>query len=172
MKKNVTLKLVRAAAIAALYASLTILLAPISFNTTSLQVRVSEAMTLLPIIFPEAIAGLTIGCFISNLITGNVMDIVFGTLATLAAATLSYIIRRTVKNEWAKILLGALPPVIVNALVVPLTYLAISEIREQYLWGIFCVGAGQAIAVFALGIPLYLAIKQYYKRKNQGENEK
>ena len=170
MKKNVTIKLVRAAVIAALYASLTILLAPISFNTTSLQVRVSEALTLLPLVFPEAIVGLTVGCFISNLITGNVFDIVFGSLATLVAATLTYFVGRTIKTTWLKVMLGAIPPIAVNAFVVPLTYLKLNEIREQYLIGIACVGAGQAIAVLVLGIPLYFAIAHYYKRKEEKNN--
>lgn len=170
MKKDTTVKLVRAAVIAALYASLTLLLAPISFNTTSLQVRVSEALTLLPLIYPEAIAGLTIGCFVSNLITGNVMDIVFGTLATLAAATLSFLIGRKLKNVWLKAFIGAIPPIVVNALVVPLTYLTLADIKEQYLFGIACVGAGQAIAVLAIGIPVFFAVSKYHERK-KGESK-
>ena len=78
-----------AAMIAALYLALTLLFQPISFG--AVQFRISEAMTLLPAIFPEATIGLTLGCFLSNFLAGaNVYDVVFGTLATLLAALISW----------------------------------------------------------------------------------
>ena len=96
------------AVLAALYAGLTVLLAPISYG--AFQCRVSEALTLLPFFAPYTMWGLFIGCFLANLYTGSVLDIVFGSLATLLAAFLT----SKCKNKW----LAALPPVLVNAVVI------------------------------------------------------
>ena len=99
------------AVIAALYAALTLLLAPISYG--SIQLRVSEAMTLLPIVLPQAIPGLFVGCLIANLYTGMLTDIIFGSLATLIAAVSTYLLRK-------KPMLAAACPVVVNAFIVGL----------------------------------------------------
>lgn len=105
-----TRSLTRAALIAAIYAVLTLLLYPISCGM--IQFRLSEALTLLPILLPEAIPGLAVGCLVANLLGGaTIADIVFGSLATLLAASLTRLLR-------AKPLLAALMPVIVNGTVV------------------------------------------------------
>ena len=100
------------AVIAALYAALTLLLAPLSFGP--LQLRLSEAMTLLPMVLPQAIPGLFVGCLIANLYTGMLTDIIFGSLATLIAAIGTYLLRK-------KPLLAAACPVVSNGLIVGLT---------------------------------------------------
>lgn len=97
------------AMIAALYAALTLLLAPISYG--NLQCRVSEAMTLLPMVLPQSIPGLFVGCLLANLYTGSVWDIVFGSLATLIAAIGTYQLRK-------KPVLAAMCPVVANGLIV------------------------------------------------------
>lgn len=99
------------AVIAALYAALTILLAPISYG--NIQCRVSEALTLLPILLPQAIPGLFVGCLIANLYTGMLTDIIFGALATLLAAAGTYAFRR-------KPVLAAACPVAANGVIVGL----------------------------------------------------
>ncbi|MDK2934486.1 MAG: hypothetical protein PWP27_2296 [Clostridiales bacterium] len=102
--------LVQAALIAAIYAVLTISLAPFSYGI--MQVRISEALTVLPFFTPAAIPGLFIGCLIANIYGGlGIIDIVFGSLATLIAAVLSYLLR---KQKF----LVPIPPIIVNAVVV------------------------------------------------------
>lgn len=163
MKKTNTAKLVLAAVIAALYVCLTLVFYPISFPI--LQIRVSEALTILPLIFPEAIFGLTLGCFISNCFSGHVLDLVFGTLGTLVSAAITCVIGKKIKNDYLKAFLGALPPIVINALIVPFTYLAVSELEEAYALAVLSVGAGQAIALFMLGIPLYTAVNKLLKRK-------
>lgn len=122
--------------------------------------RVSEALTVLPLMFPEAIAGLTIGCFIANLFSGHILDIIFGTLATFVSAVITYIIGKKIKNVYLKYILGALPPILVNAFVVPFTYLAVSELKEAYMFAVLSVGMGQAIAVYVLGTLLYFALSK------------
>ena len=153
MKKFFTVKnLCLSGIIAALYAGLTILFQAISFGTV--QVRVSEAMTLLPILMPAAVPGLTIGCLIANLICSTWQDWVFGTLATLIAAVLS---RRLRHNLY----LAALMPVVSNALIVGIMlYLMFGG---SWWLNILTVGAGEALACFVLGIPLVKALEKVPK---------
>ena len=99
------------AVIAALYAAMTLLLAPISYGP--IQLRLSEAMTLLPILLPQAVPGLFVGCLIANLYTGMLTDIIFGSLATLLAAIGTYLLRK-------KPLLATACPVVSNGVIVGL----------------------------------------------------
>ena len=105
-----TRRLARGAVIAALYTALTLLLAPISYG--QFQVRLSEALTLLPILLPEAVPALAVGCLLSNILGGcTIFDIVFGTLATLLAALCT---RRLRGKFW----LAAAMPVVFNGVIV------------------------------------------------------
>lgn len=141
-------RLTRAAVAGALYAAVTLLAAPISFG--AIQCRVSEALTLLPWLFPETGWGLFVGCLIANILgSGNPLDIVFGSLGTLLSAGLTAHSR---KKGYA-----ALPPVILNGVMVgaALSYAA----SPEAFWVSFPlialeVAAGEAVAVFALGLPL------------------
>ncbi len=140
--------LTRAAAVAALYAAVTLVLAPISFGP--MQLRVSEALTLLPCLFPEAIPGLFVGCFLANLVGGyGLIDAVVGGLATLAAAMLTYRLRG---KRW----LAALPPVLVNAVVIGLLLHFMAD--APLLLTMLYIGAGQAAACYALGLPMLVAL--------------
>lgn len=105
-----TRSLCLSAVIAALYAALTLLLAPISYG--NLQCRVSEAMTLLPMLMPASIPGLVVGCLLANILGGaSILDVVFGSLATLIAAIGTYALRK-------KPIVAALCPVVANGLIV------------------------------------------------------
>lgn len=153
MKKDITLKIARGAIIAALYAGLTILLEPISYGP--LQFRVAEALTILPLFFVEAIPGLTIGCFLANAYMYGPVDMILGSLATLVAAVLT----RYSKKIW----LGVIPPIVINAFVVPLILLLVGE-EVAYWFTVLTVMAGQAGAVIGIGLPLYFALKPLVKR--------
>lgn len=129
---------------AAAYVALTLLFAPISFM--QIQFRVSEALTLLPVLSPAFVPGLFIGCLTANLITGQPwQDVVFGSLASLAAALLTRYFR---KRLW----LAALMPVVVNALVIGLMLWATYGLHPYI--SILTVGAGQAAVCYLLGVPL------------------
>ncbi len=142
-------KLTRIALIAAVYVTVTMMFQAISFGI--IQVRISEALTVLPYFTPIAIWGLFIGCFLANLLGGfGLYDIVFGSLATLVAAFLT--------SKMPKAYLAPLPPVVVNALVVG-GYLSII-LHQPYWFAAFYVGLGQVIACYALGYPLLLFLKQ------------
>jgi uncharacterized membrane protein len=143
----------RAGIIAALYVALTFLLSPVSFGP--LQIRVAEGLTLLPILFPEAIFGLTLGCLIANLIGPfGAADIIFGSMTTLLAACLTYFFRRS--------FIAYLSPILLNAVFVSL-YLHLLFAFPYWLTAL-SIGAGQSIAVLGLGIPLlHLLRKQQNK---------
>lgn len=138
-------------AIAALYFALTMASIPLSYMTP--QVRISEALCVLPFFTPSAIPGLFIGCLLSNL-AGSPLgpyDIVFGSLATLAAAVAA----RYIRPKW----LVPLPAVVINAFVVAgiLEYYLGILYWESVLW----VAAGQMIACYGLGMPLLLALDRH-----------
>jgi uncharacterized membrane protein len=142
--------LIRSAVIAALYAAVTLLLAPISYGP--LQFRVSEALTLLPMLTPAAIPGLFVGCLAANLMGGaTALDIVFGSLATLGAAILTRRLRE-------RPLIAALPPVLVNAFVVG-AVLAYAY-NLPFLLTTLQVGAGQLGVCYLLGVPLFYALRR------------
>lgn len=141
------------ALIAAVYAGLTIVLAPISYSV--IQVRVAEALTILPVFFPAAVPGLFIGCIIANLAGGfGIFDIVFGSLATLIAAVLTRLLRKIP-------LLAPLPPVIVNALIIGYLLSNVFNIGTPFWTCVLWVGLGQALACYGLGLPLFYALKKY-----------
>ena len=150
--KFTTRTLTQSAIIAAIYVAITLLLAPISYG--QLQVRVSEALTLLPILTPTAIPGLFVGCLLANVFNpagASVLDIVFGSLATLAAACCTYALRK-------KPLLAACPPVIINAVVIGLVLHIQFQLPLVATMG--WVGLGQLIACYAGGFALLWALKK------------
>ena len=142
MNKN-TKTLTRAALIASLYAALTLLLQPISYG--QIQLRVSEALTLLPVLLPESIPALAVGCLIANVLGGcTLLDIVFGTLATLLAAVCTRLAR---KNTW----LAAAMPVLFNGIIVgSVVHAAYSPSIPLFLC-MLSVAAGEAVVCFLLG---------------------
>ena len=137
------------AMIAALYAALTLLLAPISYG--AIQCRISEAMTLLPILLPQAIPGLVIGCLVANLLSPvAIWDVIFGTLTTLIAALGTYWLRK-------KPLLAALCPVVANGVIVGVM---LAVFYALPLWMTMLeVAVGEAVAV-ALGFILLAALRK------------
>lgn len=153
--------LAKAGIISAIYIALTLVLYPISFG--AFQVRVSESLTLLPLLFPESIIGLTIGCFISNFFGNGVLDIVFGTLATFLSAVLTFVSTKKIKNDWVKIAVGGIFPVIINAIVIPFTFLALTEQPIIYIINSLQIFVGQFISIYFVGTPLYFICKKTNK---------
>lgn len=144
--------------IASLYAALTIALAPISYGP--IQIRISEALTVLPYLTPAAIPGLFVGCLVANAYGGlGLPDIIGGSMCTLLAAFLTYLISRTRKP-----ILAPLPPVVINALGVSL-YLHLL-FHLPYWLTVAYIAVGQVGACFVLGYPLLLIL---LKRKKLSE---
>lgn len=147
---------VHAAVIAALYVVLTLLANALGLANHPVQLRFSEALTILPYFTPAAIPGLCIGCLLSNIITGCALpDIVFGTIATLLGAFFSYRLRR---NKW----LVPLPPILANTLIIPFVLLYAYGFRP--LWFSFLtVCAGEILSCGVLGL-LLLGVLQKYRQ--------
>ncbi len=140
----------QSAVIAAIYVVLILLFQPFSFG--EIQVRVAEALTVLPFFTPAAIPGVTIGCLIGNLIGGNVMDMIFGTLATLIGAVVSYAVR---KNQY----LVPLPPIVSNALIIPWVLKYAYELPFSIPFLMLTVSIGEVLSCGILGLVLLTALK-------------
>lgn len=158
MKNQRTIKLTQAAVIAALYVVLTMLANALGLANNAIQVRFSEALTILPYFTPAAVPGLFAGCLLSNLITGCApWDVVFGSLATLAGALGTRALRR---NKW----LAPLPPVVANTIVVPLVLSHVYHLEGSLIYFAVTVGIGELISCGVLGMLLLFALdkrKQY-----------
>lgn len=163
MKKAKIRFMVESALIAALYAGLTYLMGIFNLAYGPVQFRISEALTILPVFTSSAIPGLTIGCFIANIMSFSPIDMIFGTLASLIAALGTYWLRnvRFGGIPW----LSFVPPILVNALIVGLEIaLFFTEGGASWLgFGVnaLTVGLGQAVVCFVLGVPLFLLVKKY-----------
>lgn len=169
-----TNKMVKIAMIAAIYATLTLVLAPVSYGTV--QFRISELLTVLPAFTPLGIPGLALGCMISNLLgallglnpTGY-LDAVVGTAATLIAAVLSFQLGK-LENKTLRYVLVPLPPVLVNALVIgtELTMIlnAGSSFAPAWVANTVSVAIGQAVVCYVLGVPfmMLLSKNEIYKK--------
>lgn len=139
----------QAAIIGAVYVVLTFISYPLSYGL--FQVRVSEMLAVLPYFTPAAIPGLFAGCFIANLFGGNgILDIVFGPLATLAAAV------AVSKIKWKPMV--PVPPIVINAVVVGLVLHYVLVVPLP--WTVAMVGLGQAVACYGLGFPLLLFLER------------
>lgn len=153
MKKQV-LFLTQAGVIAALYVVLTLLANAFGLANYPIQVRFSEALTILPFFTPAAIPGITIGCLISNIVTGCALpDIVFGTLASLIGAVGTFLLRR---RKW----FASIPPIAANTVIVPFVLLYAYGIEP--LWFSFVtVGIGEIISCGVLGMLLLNVLSRY-----------
>lgn len=176
MKKTYVLRIAVAAVVAAAYAALTVLLAPISYG--AVQFRVSEALTVLPFFMPCTVWGLWIGCIIANIYTGSVIDIVFGSLATLMAALLTARFGKkgnTVRNR----VLGCLMPVLFNAVIVGAVLTWGYQIQEfsspllSFGFNALTVGLGEAAVLYLIGytllsqLPKIKSLREFMERVNQ-----
>ena len=157
-----TRHIVEGAMIAALYALLTIVIAPISSGL--IQCRVSEALCVLPFFTPAAVPGLFIGCVLANLLTGALpLDVMLGSLATLLAAALARWLGQKVKAPAGRLLVP-LPAVLVNALVVGWLLSDVYKVGAPFALCALYVAAGQFAACYILGFPLLLVLERYKKK--------
>ena len=144
--------------IAAIYTVLTMIAAGFDLASGAIQVRFSEALTILPFFTPAAVPGLTLGCLISNIVTGCALpDIIFGTLATFIGAIGSYALRR---NRF----LCSVPPVVSNALIIPFVLSYAYHIPGGIPYFMLTVGAGEVISCMLLGQILLSALLPFRSR--------
>ena len=140
--------------VAAVYVVVTLIFAALGLSSNIIQIRLSEALCIMPCFCPAAVPGLFVGCLISNLIAGaGIFDIVFGSLATLVGAIGTYLLR---KNRW----LAPVPPVIVNGLVIPAVLIYGYGINMCYFLAAFYIFIGEFISCYILGEILYSVLKR------------
>ena len=162
MKNKNVVFLTQAAMIAAIYVVLTFVANAFGLANYAIQVRFSEALTVLPFFTPAAIPGLYIGCLLSNILTGCALpDIIFGSLATLIGALGTYALR---KWKWC----APICPIIANAIIVPLVLiygygLLIDGFSVLQCFGYYCltVGIGEVISCGILGMILLYGLNNY-----------
>ena len=165
MKKFTTRHLCRAGIIAALYAALTYVFMPFSFGP--FQIRPAEALCILPLFFVEAIPALWIGCMLSNLGSPYfVYDVLIGSLATLSAAFVTYLVGLFVKKDGVRFAIGGIFPVLFNTLVIPLIIVFLcgggegySSLTAAYFSVAASIAFTEIVWVYLLGWPLYNSVK-------------
>ena len=147
--------------IAALYVVLTFIANLAGLASGVIQLRLSEALTILPIFTAAAVPGLAVGCVLANLLTGcAVWDVVFGSLATLIGAIGTRLLRK--KSP----VLAVLPPILANVIIVPLVLQRVYGVEDAYWYLAMTVGAGEIISCGVLGLLLYSSLKKtkiFYK---------
>lgn len=155
MRNKNVLFITQAAMIAALYVVLTVFISAFNLASGAIQVRISEALTVLPAFTPAAIPGLFIGCLISNLITGCLpLDVIFGSLATLLGACGTYLFRDV---KWAV----PVPPILANAIIVPFVLAYVYHIPGGVPYFMLTVGVGEILSCGVLGMILYHVLAKY-----------
>ena len=153
MKHSTAQKVALGGAIAALYVVLTYVANLFGLASGAIQVRISEALTILPVFTPAAIPGLTVGCVVANIVTGCLpWDVVFGSLATLIGAAGTRLLRKNPYIAW-------IPPVISNMAIVPIVLQQVYGVEDAWWYLVLTVGAGEIISCGILGLLLYHSVK-------------
>ena len=162
MKNNLSSRLVKAALIAAIYAVLTIILAPIRYGP--IQFRISEILVLFAFIDPVYILGLTIGCLLSNMFGGyGLADMIFGTLATFLSVSAISITAKYIKANMLSLIIASLWPTIFNSIIVGWMLSVVAEL--PLLLTMLQVGIGEFVVVSIVGVPVFKLIADKYKNK-------
>ncbi len=150
--------------IAALYVVLTILSAIFGLASGVIQVRLSEALTVLPALTASAVPGLTLGCLLANMITGCApWDVVFGTLATLLGAVGTRMLKDKPFLCW-------IPPVVSNMVIVPIVLMKVYGVPDTFWYLMLTVGAGEVIACGVLGLLLLRSLRPVWPKLVPGES--
>ena len=155
MKNKNTLFLTQAAMIAALYVVLTLVANSLGLANMAIQIRFSEALTILPFFTLAAVPGLFVGCLVSNLITGAVpLDILFGSIATLLGALGTYAFR---KYKW----MASVPPILSNTIIVPMILAYVYQFEGSIPYFMLTVGIGEILSCGVLGMSLLFGLSKY-----------
>ncbi len=155
--KNPVRFLAHAAVIAALYVALTLVANAFGLSSGAVQLRLSEALTILPVFTPAAIPGLFIGCILANILTGSIfIDVIFGSLATLLGAIFTRILRKHKS-------LCVLPPIISNTLIIPYVLAYAYHFEGSVFYFMVTVGLSEIVSCGVLGYLLGAALKKRMK---------
>ena len=166
MKRFSTKMLCRAGVIAALYCVLTWALGPLSYGTLGFQIRLAEALTLLPLFYIESIPALYVGCLLANVFSGyGGWDIGLGSQCTLIAALCTYGVGRLFRSNMPlKLIFGGLFPVFINAFGIPFVMILAGSTELGYWANFVSLLVTQSVWVYGLGIPLSLTVRALQKK--------
>ena len=154
-KTNKTRFIVQSSFIAAIYVALTLITNLFGLASGVIQIRFSEALTILPAFLPSAVPGLFVGCLISNLLAGGIaLDIIFGSLATLIGAFFTHLL----KNHK---LLAPIPPIISNTIIIPFILSYAYNFEGAVWYFMITVGIGEIISCGFLGYALMFALRRF-----------
>ena len=164
MQKLNSKMLARLGIIAGLYVALSVLVLPLASG--AIQIRFGEAMTLLPLFFPEACISLFVGCIIVNVISGcALLEVIIGAVITLMAGVLTAIIGKVIKKKVLKIIVGGIFPIVLNALLLPLVwYICYGVLEYVYYIQVLLIFLGQAIAVYGIGSIAFISLEKIEKK--------
>ena len=155
MKHSNTQRITFGGVIAALYVVLTLIANAFGLASGAVQVRISEALTILPVFTSAAIPGLTVGCVLANLTTGCApWDVVFGSLATLLGAAGTRLLKEKPVLAW-------IPPVISNMAIIPIVLQRVYGVPDAWWYLVLTVGAGEVISCGILGLLLYHSVTKF-----------
>lgn len=160
MKNDLTKRLTRTALIAAIYAVVTLAIAPLAYG--NIQFRISEVLVLLAVFDPLYIGGLTLGCLIANLLGPNgPMDVIFGTLATFISVYAIYLTGKLIKNYKIKLLVSSIWPTVFNGLIIGWLLNKLYEL--PLILSIGEVALGELVVITCIGVPLFLMAGSRFK---------
>lgn len=170
MRNKKVLFTVQAAVIAAVYVVLTYFISAFNLASGAIQVRISEALCILPFFTPAAIPGLFLGCLLSNFLTGGIIwDIIFGSLATLLGALGTWLLcgranpgtktAASRKRKW----LAPIPPILANTLIIPFVLRFAYQFPDSIFFLMLTVGIGELISCGILGLLLLNGLYRYQK---------
>ncbi|MDE7163257.1 MAG: QueT transporter family protein [Clostridia bacterium] len=161
-----TIMICRAGIFAALYVALTMPFGELAFGP--FQIRPSEALTILPLFYVEAVPGLYIGCILANLLSQfGVYDILLGSLASLLAACCTYAVGRLFKKSVVRVIIGGIFPVLFNAFIVP-AVMILGGLPVAYWYQVLSFLLTESVWVYGLGFPLYYILAALIKRNVKG----
>ena len=160
MKNNLTKRLTRTAIIAAIYAVVTLAIAPFAYG--NLQFRISEILVLLAVFDPLYIGGLTLGCLIANLLGPNgMMDVIFGTLATFISVYAIYLTGKFINNYKVKLLIASIWPTIFNGLIIG--WMLNKLYGLPLILSMAEVALGELVVITFIGVPLFILAGNRFK---------
>jgi len=154
-RHNKSAFLTQSGVIAALYVVLTLLAKLLGLDSGQIQLRLSEALCVLPVFLPAAVPGLTVGCLLANILCGNIFwDVIFGTLATLLGAVGTRMLR-------GRPLLALLPPILSNTLIVPFVLAYAYGLPGGVPLFMLTVGMGEVLSCGVLGRLLWSVLDKH-----------
>lgn len=154
--------LTESALIAAIYVVLTMISFAFGLDKGVIQLRLSECLAVLPAFTPAAVPGLALGCALASFLSGaHLLDVLFGSLVTLVAAEICYLLRGVIHRRFGA-LLAPLPNIVLNAVFIPMVLIWVYQVPDAYPFLLLTVGIGEILASGVLGVLLFFIVRRNF----------